>query len=128
MLKERAREVSILVACLDLVLLVVAFVAVYLFRAFVLPQHLPYLEYVPMSPYLWMLLVSLLMFYLLFRGFRLYDSIRTMSFTGVVLLVARPFLIAGPVLGSLIFLVQDKTYSRLIFTGFLGLYFVLILL
>jgi exopolysaccharide biosynthesis polyprenyl glycosylphosphotransferase len=51
-----------------------------------------------------------------------------MSFSGIVLLISRPFLIAGPILGSLIFLVQDKTYSRSIFVGFLGIYFVLILL
>ena len=128
MLKERAREVSILVACLDLLLLVVSFVGAYLIRAYVLPLYLPPLEYVPVTPYLWMLLVSLLLFHLLFLSFRVYESIRTMSPAGIVLLAARPFLVAAPILGSLIFLVQDKTYSRPIFVGFLGIYFILILL
>ncbi len=127
MLKERAREISILVAALDLLLLVVAFFTACYLRAYVLPGRLTHLEFVPLGTHLWMLVVSLLLFQLLFRIFRIYDSIRIKSLSRVLIDVTKPFLIAVPVLGSVVFLVRDKTFSRAIFGGFLALYFALIL-
>ena len=128
MLKERAREISLLVMGADQILLAVSFWAAYSLRALVLPRYFPHFEFVPIGSYLWLVLVSFPLFHLVFRHFHLYDSQRAVSFSRLALGVFRPFLVASLVLGSLIFMFQDKTYSRFIFIGFLVIYFLLILL
>ena len=128
MLKERARQISLAVSVLDMLLLVGSFLAAYHLRANLLPLWLDGFEHVPLETHLWLPLVSVPLFHLLFQVFRIYDSIRTLPFSRIALGIAKPFLIAGPVLGSLVFLFQAKSYSRPIFLGFLGLYFLLLVL
>ena len=47
MLKERAREISLVVAGIDLILLVISFLAAVYIRAVFLPAHFESLEYLP---------------------------------------------------------------------------------
>ena len=126
MLKQRAREVKLIVASLDLLLMILAFLSAYHLRAYILPRFFDGFQYVPLGSHPWILVVSLPLFHMLFRFFRLYESIRTASFAQITISVAKPFLIAMPVLGSLVYLAHDQRHSRVVFVGFLGLYFVMI--
>jgi exopolysaccharide biosynthesis polyprenyl glycosylphosphotransferase len=77
-------------------------------------------------PYAWILYVSAPLLLYLFKQAGLYDSLRQCSTAHVLWLTLKPFVVAMAILGLAIFLLQDKTFSRPIFFGYLFLGFVLI--
>jgi len=126
MLKERARQVSTMVAFLDMVLLALSFLAAFYLRSEILTVQIEALSSVTLSSHLWMLFAALPIFHVLFRAFHLYDSFRTATYPRILIMVAKPFLLSIPLLGSLVFFFQEKIFSRPLFVAFLIIGFVLI--
>ena len=128
MLKERAQQVSLMVAVLDMTLLAIAFLTAFYLRSVILTAQFETLSSMNLGNHLWMLFASLPIFHVLFRAFNLYDSFRTVSYPRTLVLVGRPFLLGAPLLGSLVFLVQDKMFSRPLFVAYLLIGYTLITL
>jgi exopolysaccharide biosynthesis polyprenyl glycosylphosphotransferase len=127
MLKERAKEVAFFVVLCDLVLLAVSFQIAYFLRFRLLTMWDPNLPDLILRHVLWLPLLSMPIFYVLFAWAGLYDSLRTRPLKEFPLLVARPLVVGGSVLGSVIFFVQAKYFSRSLFSLFLGIYYILLL-
>ncbi len=126
MLKERAREVGLLVALADVALLSVAFIASCLFRFQVMGPLLGQDTPVKFQPYVWILWVSEPLLLYLFRQAGLYDSLRRLGAGEVFWLTCKPFLVAAALMGLAVFLFQDKSYSRPIFFSYFLLGFLLV--
>jgi exopolysaccharide biosynthesis polyprenyl glycosylphosphotransferase len=126
MLKERAREIALLVALVDSLLLLSAFTIAYFFRVTILGPALGDKGLAPWWAFSWIVLVSIPLLIFLFRRAGLYDSLRRRGNAEVLWLTLKPFGIAFAVTGLLVFLTQDKTYSRAVFFGYFALGSVLV--
>ena len=127
MLKERAKEVSFLMALTDALLVGASFLLSYMVRFHVLSRMDPDLPALTVGRTLWLPLISIPTFYLLFAWWGVYDSLRTRAIRELPLLVLKPLAVGGLFLGSVIFLVQAKYFSRSLFALFLAFHYLLIL-
>ena len=127
MIKERAKEVALLVALSDGIVLCLAFVAALQLRSGLLARYYPSLHSLPASNYLWLLPVSIPTFCILFWVAGLYDSLRTKPLLDFPLMVLKPVALGALFLGAVIFFVQAKYFSRSLFGLFLGIFYVLTL-
>ena len=126
MLKQRAREIALLSALFDLLLLVLAFLSAYVLRVEVIGSWTGEQGFLPLSTYSWMLYLSApLLMYLLHKA-GMYGSLRRRSYGEVIALTARPFLSAFALMGLAVFLLQEKSYSRTVFLGYFLFGFVLL--
>ena len=128
MLKERAREIGLSIAAIDVMLLVVAFMLACIARFRLLGPLLGEQMPVQFQPYAWMLYTSAPLLLYLFHQAGLYKSLRRHSAAQVLWLTCKPFIIAMAILGLAIFLFQNKSFSRTIFLGYLFISFCLIAL
>jgi exopolysaccharide biosynthesis polyprenyl glycosylphosphotransferase len=126
MLKERAKEVAASVALCDMILLCFSFFAAFLIRFRLLPQWSPDLQEADLSHFLWLLFLSIFTFHILLRMGGVYESLRTKSLLDIPLLVAKPIVLGSLFLGAVIFLLQAKYFSRILFGLFLVIFYVLI--
>ena len=118
MLKQRSREIGVIIAVTDMLLLCVAFVVSCILRFKMIGPLLGEEGAVRFQPYAWILWVSTPLLLYLFRQSGLYDSVRRKTHSEVAWLALRPFLISAALMGLAIFLLQDKTFSRPIFFGY----------
>ena len=116
-----------MVAFCDLLLLVTAFAMAFLIRSHSLPHQFPTLPPLVMAESLWLFVLSLPTFHLLFRLGGVYESLRARPLSGIPFLVAKPVFLGGLFLGSAIFFVQAKYFSRSLFILYLALAYLLLL-
>lgn len=128
MLRERAREVAFLVSLLDAGLVLIAFAIAYYLRFELLSLWDSSLPVLSFGHTVWLPIIAMPVFYVLFTTSRVYSSLRTRPLKELPLLVARPVALGGLFLGSVIFMVQAKYFSRSLFVLFLGMFFVLVFL
>ncbi len=127
MLKERAKEISLLVAVVDALLVGVSFLLAYFLRFHVLVLGDPGPPALTLGRTLWLALVSVPTFYILFAWSGLYGSLRTKAIHELPLTVAKSVALGGLFLGAVIFLVQAKYFSRGLFGLFLIIHCLLVL-
>ncbi|MFQ5766570.1 MAG: sugar transferase, partial [Acidobacteriota bacterium] len=127
MLKERAREIGLLVAAMDVALLAAAFATACLLRFWlVAPFADPAAADFRLRQYTWLLGVSIPLLIYMFVQARLYDSFRRKRYCEIVWMTGRPFLISFALMGLAIFLVQDKAFSRAVFFAYFSIAFLLV--
>ena len=127
MLKEKAREVAAAVALCDMLLLVVSFLLAFLIRFRILPLLSSDLQTSNLSHFVWLLFLSIPVFLILLWLGGIYDSLRTRHLLELPVLIARPILLGGLVLGAAIFVFQAKYFSRSLFGLFLLLFYLSLL-
>jgi len=127
MLKERAKELALLVALLDAVLVGVSFLLAYLLRFHLLVILNPTLPELSFGHTLWLPLLSIPTFYVLLAMGGVYDSYRTRPMKELPIRVGKPVALGGLFLGAVIFVVQAKYFSRSLFVAFLVIFYVLVL-
>jgi exopolysaccharide biosynthesis polyprenyl glycosylphosphotransferase len=126
-LKERAREVAAIVALCDILLLCLSFFAAFAVRFYLLARWDPSLPIISLANLLWLPFLSIFVFSILLRWGGVYGSLRNKNLLDTALMLAKPILLGGLILGSVIFFLQAKYFSRSLFGLFLGIYYVLLL-
>lgn len=129
MLSERDKAYRFVLAFVDGLVLLFAFALAYALRNNILNSFLSDLEAPGIGTYAWLLGWAVPVYlWLLYRGGAYDIDLRSGPFE-TLLLIARPMLLGSTILGSVIFMVQAKNFSRAIFlcfalSTFVGLYLV----
>jgi len=112
MLRQQARLISALSIALDQFSLVVAFTCAYVTRK-------GWTGFETYNDRLWLLLLILPCWYLLYQQAGIYNSLRTVSFWGLVGKLARAHLWGGLFVASLLYLTKTTEFSRAVLLLFL---------
>jgi exopolysaccharide biosynthesis polyprenyl glycosylphosphotransferase len=124
MLSERDKAYRFTLASADVLVLLVAFIGAYALRNTFLNPFLNDLQAPGIGKYAWLLTWAVPVYlWLLYRGGAYDLALRSGPFE-MLLLVSRPMMLGTMMLGSVIFLVQAKNFSRVIFLCFASLSFV----
>ncbi len=126
-LKERAKEIAAIVAVCDIAIVCLSFFCAFAVRCYVLPAWNSSLPSVKLSDFLWLPVLSVVIFSILLRWGGVYDSLRNRGMLDIGILVARPVILGGLILGSMIFFIQAKYFSRTLFGLFLAFVYVLLM-
>lgn len=119
MLKEQAKLFNRITILADSGSICIAFLLAYLVRSSI--SQLPALE-----EYLWVLAVILIVWLLLMAHFGLYASIRTRPFSQILLSLVKVHAAAGIITSSVIYFVDPHGFSRILFSAFIGLSFLML--
>ncbi|MFZ2949509.1 MAG: sugar transferase [Desulfuromonadaceae bacterium] len=119
MLKQQATTLKKIAIVLDIMVLVSAFmIAYYLRRTAGTVGEL--------DNYVWLLLFAVPCWFILLNHFKLYESLRRRSCASIVWGLFKAHAVGGMVLAAIIFMLDPHDYSRILFTSFLLLSFLLL--
>ncbi|HEX5045292.1 MAG TPA: sugar transferase [Candidatus Polarisedimenticolaceae bacterium] len=120
MLNQRARERALLEGIADALLLCLAFTLAYVVRS---NLHLPFFNApesaIDLISHVWLLFMSVPLFWLLSAQAKLYSEPRPDGYFALLLAISRPLVYLALASGTAIFLFQAKTFSRAVFFLFL---------
>jgi exopolysaccharide biosynthesis polyprenyl glycosylphosphotransferase len=118
MLKQQASTLRKITIVLDNVILISAFMLAYFLRKVAGTVG-------ELNDYVWLLLFAIPCWFILLNRFKLYESSRMRSNVDIVWTLFKAHVIGGMVLAAFIFLLDPHNYSRLLFTYFLLLSFLI---
>ncbi len=121
MLSERERARAIRLAAVDILIMVVAFELAYLVRVWLLAPLMGHPLIPSISTFLWLVAWAIPVYGLLLFWRGAYEIDLRREPLATLTLVLRPFVIGTLLLGTVIFVVQAKEFSRPIFFIFAGL-------
>lgn len=131
MLKHKAEQISVAVKILDLFICLIAFAGAYFFRSAVATQFHDSFWHVgtigDLSSISWLLAASLIIHLAIYPYLGFYESIRQKTITALIFMITKAFVCEFFVLGTMVFLLQEKGTSRYLFLIFLALNYFLIL-
>jgi exopolysaccharide biosynthesis polyprenyl glycosylphosphotransferase len=119
MLKQQARLLRKIAIFIDLLAIICAFTAAYHVRS-------QQAEIEQFRHYLWVLLAAIPIWYFLLARYGLYASLRTRKFSQIVTQLSKVHVIGGVIASSAIYFIDNKGYSRGLFSHFLFFSFLLI--
>ncbi|KPJ57790.1 MAG: hypothetical protein AMS15_09620 [Planctomycetes bacterium DG_23] len=119
MLKEQAKLVSFFVKLTDQLLLVASFLLAFFLRQGPMQAYFLMEPLGPLSSYLWILLISLPLLFVLFSYFGIYESMRIKTYRQILGELLKPAAIVFFLTGSLVFIFRAENMSR----SLVGLYF-----
>jgi exopolysaccharide biosynthesis polyprenyl glycosylphosphotransferase len=127
MLNQRVKERALVEATADALLLCLAFTLAYGIRSFITLPFMPAPDYpLDVGSHVWLLFLSVPLFWLLAAQAKLYLEPRPSTYAGLLLAVAQPLLYLSLMLGTAIFLFQAKAFSRAVFFLFIALAAILV--
>lgn len=127
MLKQRNEQIQVLVRTADLMIAIVAFFVAYWIRASdVFFKDGNFGAHASWESLSWILAASVTAHLVLYPYFGFYGSLRLKSVSNILLMIARSALAEALVLGTLVFVLQEKSTSRLFFAIFLTTNYLLV--